>query len=302
MLLDSVRNLLGWRTPPSLVGGPAAEPQASASPPPQLPEDDDPVWPSARIGVAERLWGQGFVSPGGAEEALRLAKPLGLSPASSLLLLGAGSGGPALAVANTLGSWVSGYEENVRLAALANERSQRAGLAKRAQVAVWNPRAPQFALHYYHHAIAIEPLRGAAAPPTLGAVSLALKPGGQFVLVETVADRPLDATDPMVATWARLDHRPPEAPSELAISETLARLGFDVRIVEDVSQRHLHFAMAGWQEAVRAMTEARPSTREAALIVNEAELWMARFRLIRFGKLRLVRWHAIARTGAAPRA
>jgi hypothetical protein len=32
-------------------------------------------------------------------------------------------------------------------------------------------------------------------------------------------------------------------------------------------------------------------------MVHEAELWTARFRLMRDGKLRLARWHAIAGGG-----
>ena len=67
-----------------------------------LAEDDDPVWPSARIGVAEALWGEGFLFPGGGAEVLRLAKPLGLSAASSLLLIGAGSGGPPRCIAERI--------------------------------------------------------------------------------------------------------------------------------------------------------------------------------------------------------
>jgi len=70
--------------------------------------------------------------PGGREETLRLAKALGLSAAFSLLLLGIGSGGPGRSIAKEFGGWVSGYK--ARLAALANERTQRDGLGRRAEV------------------------------------------------------------------------------------------------------------------------------------------------------------------------
>jgi cyclopropane fatty-acyl-phospholipid synthase-like methyltransferase len=266
-----------------------------------LAQDDDPIWSSARISVAEALWGQGFIFPGGAEETLRLAKPLGLSPASSLLLLGAGSGGPPSCIATEWGVWVTGYEENPHLTSIANERSLQAGLGRRAQVEPWNPLTPKFSPRYYHHAVAIEPLRGARSEPSLAGVALAVKPGGQFVLTEAVADLPLEPNDPTVAVWARLEHRPADVPTELAISELLARLGFDVRIVEDISRRHLQHALAGWRDAVHAMAGVRPTVRQLSLVVREAELWMARFRLMRAGKLRLVRWHAIVR-GGRPRA
>ena len=83
MLLDSVWTLLGWRSPPADI---PAEPAPSLVPDVALAEDDDPVWPSARISVAEALWGEGFLFPGGGPEVVRLAKPLGLTAASSLLL------------------------------------------------------------------------------------------------------------------------------------------------------------------------------------------------------------------------
>ena len=250
MLLDSVWNLLGWHASPAGVPPPAVAPVPSLIPDAALAEDDDPVWSSARISVAEALWGEGFLFPGGGAEMLHLATPLGLSAASSLLLIGAGSGGPPRCIAEEFGVWVTGYEANARLVELANERSKRAGLGRRAQVEPWDPLAPKFARRYFHHGIAIEPLRGAAPEPLLAATSLALKPGGQFVLLEVVSDLPLDPADPMVATWARLDNRPARAPSELEITEVLGRHGFDVRIVEDLSRRDMQNAMQGWRTAV----------------------------------------------------
>ena len=207
MLLDSVRNLLGWHTAAAAASA-AVEPVPLLVPDAALAEDDDPIWPSARIGVAEALWGEGFLLPGGGAEVLRLAAPLGLSAASSLLLIGAGSGGPPRRIAEQFGVWVTGYEANARLAALANARSQGAGLGRRAQVEPWDPSAPKFPRRYFHHGLAIEALRGASPEPLLAAAAKALKPGGQLVLLETVSDLPLDPADPMVATWAKLDHRP----------------------------------------------------------------------------------------------
>jgi SAM-dependent methyltransferase len=298
MLLDGVRRLLGWHA--SATEAPFAATPALPAPEAALADDDDPVWPSARIAMAEALWGEGFLGPGGAAETLRLAKPMGLSAASSLLLLGAGSGGSARCIATELGVWVSGFEANPRLAALANERSVRAGLGRRAQVEIWDPLAPKFPLHYYHHGMALEPLHGARPEPTLAAISLALKPGGQLVLVELVADLKLDADDPVVAAWMRLDHRSPDVPSELTVTRVLRRLGFDVRIIEDISPRHMQQSVAAWLTAVQAMEHARPALHVLALLVQEAELWLARCRLMRAGRLRLVRWQAIGRGGIEP--
>ena len=302
MLLETVRNLLRRRAPGVVrpLAVPVAERPPSLVPDADLSENDDPTWPSARISVAEALWGEGYLFPGGEFETMTLAKPLGLSAAASLLFLGVGSGGPARSVAKELGVWVSGFEANAHLAEVATERGVRAGLGRRAQVEVWDPAKPKFSHHYYHHGMALEPLRGAKPEAMLAAVALALKPGGQLVLVELVADSQLDPTDAVVATWARLDHRPAVLPSELAMTRLLGRLGFDVRIVEDISRRHLQYAIDGWRTAVRGMQETKPSLRQVAVVVREAELWLSRFRLMRAGKLRLVRWHAIGSGGVAP--
>jgi cyclopropane fatty-acyl-phospholipid synthase-like methyltransferase len=297
MLLDSVRSLFGLNVPPVPVPPPVAEASPPLAPAVVLSEDDDPVWPTARISVAEALWGEGFLFPGGSEETVRLAKPLGVSAAASLLLIGAGSGGPPRCMATEFGVWVTGYEANAHLAALANERSQRAGLGRRAQVEIWDPHGPKFPPRYFHHGMSLDALRGASPKPMLAGVARALKQGGQFVLVEMVADQPLDPTDPAVTTWARLDHRSVELPSELTLTKALGEFGFDVRIVEDVSSRHMQYVLQGWYEAVQAMQAGRPSRRQLAVVVREAELWLSCVRLMRSGKIRLVRWHAISTAG-----
>jgi hypothetical protein len=92
-----------------------------------------------------------------------------------------------------------------------------------------------------------------------------------------------------------LECRPADVPTELGVSHELVELGFDVRIAEDVSMRHMHQALDGWYAAVRAIEGERPTMHHLALIVREAELWLARLRLMREGRLRLVRWHAIGK-------
>lgn len=257
---------------------------------------ENSLWPPQRLEIADALWGKGFQFPGGEAETLHLAKPLGLSSASSLILVGAGGGGPPVAIANKLGVWVSGFESDPGLVLAATEHSTQVGLARRAQIASWDPQQPAFERAQYHHGMAFEPLREALPEPTLAALAQAVKPGGQLVLVETIADAPLNADDAGVVAWQHMEGRRLDTvPSEIAITRMLGRLGFDVRIVEDVSQRQMRQALYGWRRAVRGMEHAPPSARDAALLVKEAELWLLRIKLLRSKKLRLVRWHAIGR-------
>ena len=262
--------------------------------PPSAPPQPSPPWHSGRIGVAAALWGDGFILPGGPTEVLRLARPFGLSEAVSMLLLGAGPGGAAVAIASTLGPWVTGCESDPVLVAAATELAVRAGQAKRAQAELWMPQAPVFRAGYYHHALALEPLRGAEPAPVVQAMARALRPGGQMMLLELVSG-PDGAPPP--GQWAALERRTGPPPAEAEITQAMNRLGLDIRVVEDVSARHAEQVLTGWHTAVERLhaNGARPARAEAALLVAEAELWLTRLKLMRARQLRLMRWHAIGR-------
>jgi SAM-dependent methyltransferase len=296
MKLPPMRHWFGLDATPkaaaSARGAPASAAEGS-SPSCEADVSDCP-WPPERLEVVNALWGDGFQFPGGQAETMRLVKPLGLSAATSLLVLGAGSGGPPCSIASNLGVWVTGYESDPDLLNAAADRSLRAGLSRRAQMTAWDPEAPSFERGYFHHGLALEPLRDGQVEPTLAALAQALKPGGHLVLLETVADTPLNPDDEVVAAWQRLDgRRLDRLPAEITITRALGRLGFDVRIVEDVSLRHIQQSVTGWRDAVRGMEHAKPNHREAAQLIKEAELWLLRIRLFRSRALRLVRWHAI---------
>jgi hypothetical protein len=292
MLLESVRSWLGGASSAPGTGPPFLGEMEQARDA-DLPVKPEGPWPPGRVEVCEQIWGEGFLFPGGAEEVMRLAGPLGLSSAASLLLVGAGGGGAPRAIASQLGVWVSGFESDPDLAALAMERCTRARLGRRATVEMWYPQAPSFRIQAYHHGLALEPLRDAKPEPVLAALTGALKPRGQLMLVETVAGEPLDAADPLVATWRRLERRSAELPTERGITRMLGRLGFEVRVAEDITQRHIHLAVLGWRAAVRDMKGERPAPARAARLVAEAELWLIRLRMMREGRARMVRWHAI---------
>ena len=307
MRLADLRNRLThlWplphRAPPPALLDPALLDEL-AEPATELAPASVERWTRARIAIADELWGDGFVFPGGEEEVLRLAVPLGLSAASSMLLLGAAGGGAARAVAAGLGAWISGHEADPALAAVAAWRLPRSGktVAKRASVVPWDPKAPLFRRHGFHHALALEALRGGPGRPVpvaelLISLAGALRPGGQLVMVDLVATVRLDPNDPTIAGWASVEGRSPDLPTETGMSAALRELGFDLPVVEDLSVRHMRLVVQGWKRLVRTLSAGRPDRARATALVDEAEVWMHRLRLLHAGHVRLVRWHAISR-------
>lgn len=254
------------------------------------------AWPATRLALTNRLWGTGFIVPGGETEVLRLARPLGVSAAASLLILGVGSGGPASVVTCNLGAWVTGMDNDPSLLAAARGLITRSRLQKKVSIAAWNPVHPDFDGKTYHHCLALEPFHDAQPEPILDALVRALKPGGQVVITELAAPEPLKATDPVVRRWAELEHRDPaDMLAPVTVTRMLGRVGLDVRVAEDMSQRHLEHAIVGWRALLHDLRDKKPSRQEAAQLVREAELWLLRRRLIRDGRLRMMRWNAMSR-------
>lgn len=246
-----------------------------------------------RLAVLTALWGEGFTCPGGEEEVLRLTKPLGLSPSHSVLHLGAGLGGGTRVIAKSSGAYVSGFEVDPELAKAAGEAAARAGMAKRAGVHAFDPANPGFRPGYFHHAFVHEALWTLPdKQPVLGSMVQAVKLGGQIMIADLVRAEN-DPNDPAWSAWAVLERRPPSLPTEKGIGRTLLSMGLDIRIVEDVTQRHINQALAGWMNRVTALRRSKPAPRQAALLVREAELWLRRCRLMQEGRMRMLRWHAI---------
>jgi SAM-dependent methyltransferase len=301
MLSAAVRGLFRRSSPrPTGTAPPMAVPAVAQSEPlVEAPPADPRIltrWPAARLVLTNRLWGNGFIFPGGELETLRLTRPLGLSAAASLLIVGVGSGGPASAVARNLGAWVTGMEIDPALVSAAQALIKKAQLVKKVSIKAWDPDNPVFDSKTHHHCLALEPFHGARPEPILDGLARTLKAGGQMVITELAAEVPLDRTDPTVRRWAELEYRDPaDVLAPVAVTRMLGRVGLDVRVAEDMSENHLEHAMLGWRVMLREL-DRKPSRPEAVQLVREAELWLLRRRLIREGRLRMMRWHAISHT------
>jgi hypothetical protein len=269
------------RGPPERAAPPKTAPAAAATAadPPAAPPP--PPRPCHRRAWADRLWGEGMALPGGADEVLRLAALLPLSPETTLLLAGAGARAAGGVVAGARGCFVAGFDP----AAPPPARGPARG---RVTTDPFDPAAPAFRARYHHHALFLEPLRDGGTPAALlQAAAAGLRPGGQVVLLDLVAAGPPEPR------WLAAERRA-APPAEDALPDALGRAGFQLHVVEDAGRRHRDAVMAGWRALTEAMRGApdRPSPAAAADLVAEAEAWLLRLRLLRDGRLRLLRWHA----------
>jgi 2-polyprenyl-3-methyl-5-hydroxy-6-metoxy-1,4-benzoquinol methylase len=271
---------------------PAPTHRLDPDPPPSPP----PRWPDTKLKVLGALWGEGFLGPGGAEETLTLAKPLGLTEAHSVLNLGAGLGGATRALAVASGAWVTGYETDPDLARAAQALSEKHKLEKKAEVRHLDLANPQIRKGYYHHALALEALwRIPDKAAVIAALVGGVKPQGQVVLTDLALGPPSPSAERAFQAWADLEGVTPCLAGEKATTGLLAKEGLDIRICEDITARHISQTVTAWAAFVEELKRDRPSRPFAIQVVAEAERCMRRIDLLRTGRLRLLRWHAIRR-------
>ena len=244
-----------------------------------------------------RCGGRGFSFPAGNWKPCGWPARSGLSAASSLLLVGAGSGGPPCSVASHLGVWVTGYEADATLAG-ARQRTQHPH----------RPRPPG-------HDRDVGPRRARFRPRLFPSRHGVRAAGGRQPRVGADRDRrrpeagrPAHA-DPdrrRYSCWIRTipwwsagrawnsaaPLRPPHPPPSPACSAASASMCGSSRISPTVTCNRRCSAGDVWWAT---WSRSKLTARQAGPLVTEAERWLLQLRLFQAGKLRRVRWHAIGR-------
>jgi len=252
------------------------------------------VAPLDRTTVAQWLWGAGFVMPGDEQYVIELVKPFGLTPAMSMLDLSAGLGGPARAIAKAYGTYVTGLERSPERARRGMEMSVAANLAKRATIAQYNPESVELRAGGFDCIIG----RGATynvveKERLLRVVFQGLKPRGQFLLNEFTVD-PARSDRPERAAWMARESFPPALWTIAQYNDCLTSLGFDIRVVEDVTLDYRDMIVSGWASMLQEFDLKAMARSHLRTVVDEAELWTLRGAALRCGALRVYRLHALA--------
>lgn len=101
--------------------------------------DTGDLYDDGHIAFLEALWGEGYLSPGGAEEVARVLDGLSLADAEALDI-GCGSGGITVALARDFGAArVTGIDVEAPVCAAARRRAEAAGLSDRVTIVQVNP-------------------------------------------------------------------------------------------------------------------------------------------------------------------
>lgn len=295
-LFGKLKNSLGGkkesppkRTPQRTRQTPKPAPQKSTEP--ETPK----VWPARRLNVVEKVWGEGYVTPGGAEQVKKLLPLLEVDKTKSVLVLGPALGGVHETIVEMTGAWITGLEGDKELAELGHASILRnPELKRQAPVKLADLEHLDLKPKSFDYALSFEGTLAVADKQALfAAVAESLRVHGELVFSTLVLP---DTSGPGPAAQAWIDFEPdtikPHPWPAQALAALLDSLNMEVRPIEDLTLDYRRWVMQGFMKFLSSLS--KNALKEVSQeLVSEVEYWTQRINAIDAGELKAVRLHAI---------
>lgn len=254
-------------------------------------EDPNLVWPKRRLNVVEQLWGDGYITPGGAEYVKEYLPLLSLTKKHSLLLLGASLGGIGRTLVEETGVWVTGYEQDLELAEIGAERCVLSAMQRRAPVKKADFETLKLKPRSFNFAMSLESLYSVEHKKELFAtITDALRTDGELIYTDIVLPN-MEPPNEEAQKWIEAE---PHAPHLWPVDVTQAYLGtlnLDVRPYTDITRLYRKRVLMGWLGFLNTMNKAKLMAI-ADDVISECEYWARLINAIDSGGLKVYNFHA----------
>lgn len=262
-----------------------------------LEEDEpDPVWSRAKLEVSQRVFGRGFVVPGGADHAVETVRSLGLDPVQSVLDLSMGLGGPAAAVAEKYGVWITGYERNRALLETAGIVLTTIKAGDQVRSNHLDPDTLYLPRKKFDVVISSESMHRIQDRISLiGKVRGALKDWGQFLMSDYVLAQDGEPSKRLL-TWLQSRGEPVTLWTREQYEVALANQELDIRVIRDESELHAEMIRQEFANFVTTLNANKSVTETPvgrSALMEIAEDWSRLAALLTSGELQLVRFLAL---------
>jgi cyclopropane fatty-acyl-phospholipid synthase-like methyltransferase len=254
--------------------------------------------PVDRLALAQKIWGPGFLVPGGIDYVMTMVKPFGVNPAMSLLDLTGGLGGASRHVSQFFDVYITAMERSPEIAKRGQVMSVDAGLGRKVPVTSYDPETVELKPHAFDCAYAeYLTVSVVAKERFIREVMRSLKARGQFSFVDFVlADG--EPEDPRLDALRKVERYPPVPWSVKQYTDCLAASGFDVRIAEDHTEQYLRHVAMGWAQFVQNYDVKLMTRGNRLAVAEEAELWMTRIAAVQSGALKVYRFYTVSTYGS----
>ena len=249
-------------------------------------------WETSRLSLVQKVWGEGFTTPGGRKHTLDMVTSFGLDPAMSVLDLGTGLGGAARAMCEKFGVWVTGFEVDPDLVEAGMALSVKAGMSEKAQVLAFDPATFEHKQGSVDCVFSKEFLFAVEDKNKfLKTIEDLLKPKGQFMFTDFMLTEPHLRT-PAIKNWIENEPLTPKpwALEDYEVGLVGARL--NTRVTEDITKVFRAMVIKGWSDYTEKAEPGSVGLESAPALVDEVELWTRRIQAIDSGDLKVYRIHA----------
>ncbi len=253
--------------------------------------DEEPL---DRLALLQRIWGTGFLMPGGTDQIMSLVKPFGVNPAMSLLDLSAGLGGASRHVSATFDVYITAMERSAEIARRGHGMSVDAGLGRKVPLTAYEPDSVELRPHAFDAVYAQFLTTGVTDKERLlREVMRCLKPRGQFSFLDFTL-REAEADDPRLEKLRRVERYPVLPWRVSQYIDCLTAAGFDCRIAEDHTEIYRGRILDGWTHLMKAVELRNMPKSHLLALLEEAELWGQRMAALDSGALGVYRFYAVS--------
>lgn len=296
-LFGKLKGAFGGKKDAAPKRAPKARPKTSKPAKAKTTQSDTSpkVWPAKRLNVVEKVWGEGFITPGGAEQVKKVLPLLEVDSKKSVLVLGPALGGVHETIVDQAGAWITGLEGDQELAKLGHESILRnPDLKRQAPIKLADLEHLELKPKSFDYVLSFEGTLGVADKQALfSAVAESLRVHGELMF-STLALPDTSGPGPAVQAW--LDSEPATAkphpwPTQ-ALAALLDSLNMEVRPIEDITQDYRRWVMQGFMRFLSSLSKAE-LVEVSQELVSEVEYWTQRINAIDAGELKVVRLHAI---------
>ena len=251
-----------------------------------------------RLNSAQLVWGSGFLGPGGGEQVLELVAPVGITPAMSVIEVGAGVGGAARVLVEHYGIWITCHEDSDDCVRVGNELTKMAGAVNRVRLTRYDPESIEFGAGTWDCVLSRETLyRVKNKARLIDELRKGLKLNGQLVLTDYVLTRPGLHSDP-VRAWLDAEEGAPEPWSVEEYEACFEKHKIMSSVTPlDLTETHCDLITSGWWSFQKRITEIKLGSGEARTellhaLAADAALWAKRLAALKSGDVKICRLYA----------
>ncbi len=251
-------------------------------------------WPDLRLQVLKRLWGEGFIYPGGPRQAVRLVKPMNLDPTKTVVDLTAGLGGGTRAMSEAFGLWIAGMETDPILATKAHELSVIAGMEKKAPISHYDIETLELQTGRYDGVLIRDRFWSIKDKElVLRKVDSSLKSKGHLVLTDLVMKDTASSAGDAVQSWIEAEGERCKPWTMGDYRDVFSDLRMEARIFKDEAEEFRALILNGWSEFVENLANEDLDRDFVDMLMEEAKNWQRLVRALETGELCYLRIHAI---------